>query len=187
VVSGFAPSSVTSTAYTIMDSGRHTHLLAGHRIYSSVQTVAITDLTPGAKIYFTTNGTAPTTSSTLYAGPLPSLPQRRWRLSPQPAALCKARQAPPFTLSTWPPTDALRAAAVALTTSQASSGTLLPTYNSKWTLAGGTNSIYTTGSESAEISGSASAVYYYAASTSDTAQITLLPPAPQLATKNWRA
>lgn len=56
-----------------------------------------------------------------------------------------------------------------------SAGTALPTYNSQWVLAGGTNSIYTTGSGSAQISGSASSVYYYSASTSDTAQITLAP------------
>jgi len=51
-----------------------------------------------------------------------------------------------------------------------------PAYlHSQWALAGGTNSIYTTGSNSAEISGSASAVYYYAGSASNTSQITLAP------------
>jgi PKD repeat protein len=38
--------------------------------YTSVQTVAITDSTPGATIYYTTNGTAPTTLSTVYSGAL---------------------------------------------------------------------------------------------------------------------
>jgi hypothetical protein len=38
--------------------------------YTSVQMVSISDTTPNATIYFTTNGNPPTTSSTVYAGPI---------------------------------------------------------------------------------------------------------------------
>ena len=55
------------------------------------------------------------------------------------------------------------------------SATPLSTYNPLWVLAGGTNAIYTTGVDSAQLSGSASAIYYYSASTSDTSQITVAP------------
>jgi hypothetical protein len=42
----------------------------GAGTYTSAQTVTITDATPSTAIYFTTNGSTPTTASTLYAGPI---------------------------------------------------------------------------------------------------------------------
>ena len=38
--------------------------------YTGTQSVSLSDATPGAAIYFTTNGSTPTTASTLYAGPV---------------------------------------------------------------------------------------------------------------------
>jgi sugar lactone lactonase YvrE len=38
--------------------------------YASAQTLTITDTTPGAQIYYTTNGTYPSTYSNLYSGPI---------------------------------------------------------------------------------------------------------------------
>jgi hypothetical protein len=62
-----------------------------------------------------------------------------------------------------------------------SAGMSIPTYNSNWVLAGGSNAAYTSGSDSAEVSGSSSAIYYYAASASDTSQITVAPSSTTIA------
>ena len=43
---------------------------AGGGTYSTALTVAITEVTTGASVYYTTNGTMPTTGSTLYTGPI---------------------------------------------------------------------------------------------------------------------
>ena len=39
--------------------------------YTSIQNVKITDPTPNSAIYYTTDGTTPTSASTLYTGPIP--------------------------------------------------------------------------------------------------------------------
>lgn len=72
VASGYTPSAVGSAAYTITGLGPAATptfgLAAG--TYSQPQSVGLMDATPGATIYYTTNGSTPTTSSAVYSGPI---------------------------------------------------------------------------------------------------------------------
>jgi len=67
VVTGYSNSAVATAVYTIQAATPTFSLAAGS--YVGTQTVTISDATSGnARIYYTTNGTTPTTSSTRYTG-----------------------------------------------------------------------------------------------------------------------
>ena len=69
--SGFATSGVASVAYIInLGQAASPTFSPAAGTYTSLQTVAISSTTPSAIIYYTTNGTTPTTNSTLYNGPI---------------------------------------------------------------------------------------------------------------------
>jgi len=71
--SGDTNSSVTSATYTISTVATTvaTPMFSpAGGAYSSTQTVTLSDSTSGATIYYTTNGTTPTTSSTVYSSPI---------------------------------------------------------------------------------------------------------------------
>ncbi len=144
-------------------------------IYPSAQTVSILDTTPSATIYYTTNGTAPTTSSTLYSTPITvSATETLEALATAPGYLQSGVGSATYTISATL-YGCPSGSGSCFDYFAGTSATLLPTYNSRWVLAAGTNSISTTGSNSAQVSGTASAVYYYSASSSDISQITLAP------------
>ncbi len=68
VASGFAPSSITAAAYKFVVAAPAFSLAAG--TYNTPQTLTISDVTPGAITYYTTNGTTPYTTSAVYSGPI---------------------------------------------------------------------------------------------------------------------
>ena len=68
VETGYTTSSAASAAYTISKTLPAPVFSVAAGTYTSTQTVSISDATAGTTIYYTTNGTAPTTSSTAYSG-----------------------------------------------------------------------------------------------------------------------
>ena len=66
---GLGVSEQTSASYTQPETATPTFSPAAVA-YPSAQTVTISDATAGAAIYYTTNGTKPTTGSTPYSGPI---------------------------------------------------------------------------------------------------------------------
>jgi hypothetical protein len=65
---GMANSNVASATYTLQTAAPTFDPPSGN--YILALTVSISDATPGATIYYTTNGSTPTTSSTKYTGPI---------------------------------------------------------------------------------------------------------------------
>jgi LysM repeat protein len=69
--SGYNNSSVATAVYTIGVPAAATPVFSpGAGTYASAQSVTLSDATAGAAIYYTTNGTTPTSSSAVYAGPI---------------------------------------------------------------------------------------------------------------------
>jgi hypothetical protein len=69
--SGYSASAVASATYTIQQPTAATPTFSpAAGTYSSAQSVTISDATAGATIYYTTNGSTPTTASAVYSGPI---------------------------------------------------------------------------------------------------------------------
>jgi Chitobiase/beta-hexosaminidase C-terminal domain/Bacterial lectin len=67
---GFSTSAMGSAAYTIQSAAATPTFSPAAGTYTSAQSVALSDTTAGASIYYTTNGTTPTTASTNYTSPI---------------------------------------------------------------------------------------------------------------------
>jgi len=70
IASGYPNSGVLSATYSTSFQTDAVAISPGNGTYSSPQQVTLSEYTPGATIYYTTDGAAPTTSSTVYTGPI---------------------------------------------------------------------------------------------------------------------
>jgi hypothetical protein len=70
VETGHANSPVAAAAYSITSAIAAPTFSPAGGTYTTTQTVTISDATAGTTIYYTTNGTTPTTSSSVYTGPI---------------------------------------------------------------------------------------------------------------------
>jgi hypothetical protein len=70
VANGFGVSPVASAAYQVGPLASTPAFNPAGGTYNSIQNVAISDATTGATIYYTTDGTTPSTGSAVYSGPI---------------------------------------------------------------------------------------------------------------------
>lgn len=125
VVSGYSNSAIASAAFLI-DSGVTAmpgfSLAAG--AYGTEQIVSLTDATAGAVIYYTSNGTTPTTSSTKYEAAIPiSASETIKAIAVAPNYEESAVASQTYAIATTP--AALTAPAVSITTSTATVNALV--------------------------------------------------------------
>ena len=143
--------------------------------YAAGQQVTISEATTSASVYYTTNGTAPTASSTKYTAAITvNSTETIEAIAIAAGNVQSSINSAIYTIS-QPSTGCTSGSGSCSDSFTGASGTSLSTYNPMWVLEGGTTTIFTTGSNSAEIAGTGLAEYYYSASTSDTSQITLAP------------
>jgi hypothetical protein len=101
-VAGGSTSAVATATYTISTAPPTFSPAAG--AYGSAQSVTISDATPGAVIHYTTDGAAPTASSTTYTAPVSVTSTETLQAIAVDGASTSIAATAAYTISTTPPT-----------------------------------------------------------------------------------
>ena len=182
VASGPALSSVALATYTIAPAAASPSFSPAAGTYTSAQTVTIADTASGATIYYTTNGVTPTTASTAYTGAITvSATETIEAIATASGYAQSSVNSAAYTIN-MAFGNCPTGSGSCVDNFTGASGTSLATYNPAWVQVTGSGTAHTTGSDSAEIAGSYSAIYYYSGSTSNISQIVV---APSSATRSY--
>ena len=132
--SGAVVSGISTAAYTInLPQAVSPTLSPPGGTYTAVESVTISDTTPGATIYYTTDGTTPTTSSTVYSGAITvSATETIEAIAVASGYANSAVASAEYTINLPPPTFAFAASPASLTVNSGSQGsvtlTVTPAY-----------------------------------------------------------
>lgn len=126
IASGYPNSAIASATYIInLPVASAVVFMPVAGTYTSVQSVTLSDTTPGASIYYTTNGSNPTITSSLYSGPLSvgateTIQSIAVASGYSPSVVTSAA----YTLNLRPPEIALTLSATTLTVARGQQGTV---------------------------------------------------------------
>lgn len=122
--SGYTTSPVASATYTITYPAATPTFSPAAGTYTSAQNVAIADSTPGATIYYTTDGTTPGTGSAVYSAPIAvSSSQTLMAVATATGYATSAVASAQYTINLTPPGFAITGTAVSVAAGTTTSNT----------------------------------------------------------------
>jgi hypothetical protein len=125
IATGYVNSAVSSATYTITPPAAAPTFSPAAGTYTSVQSVAIADSTPGAAIYYTTDGSTPSASSTPYTAAISvGVTETIQAIAIAPGYSSSPVASAAYTINLPPPTFTLSTSVSSLTIQPGQSGTV---------------------------------------------------------------